>query len=76
MTTNTTTRGYAAEIFNRLELRAQQILHAAENWFTAQEAIVAARADPLETEALAQAADIAGTKLVMAVASGRSGGAA
>jgi hypothetical protein len=76
MTTDDTTRGYAAEVFNRLDLRAQKILNAAQNWFTAHEAVVAAQTNCQETGALTEAADIAGTKLVLAVASWNSGGAA
>ena len=46
---------------------AEAVLRAAESWVAVQEALVAARQNSRETEAEEEAADIAGTRLVLAV---------
>jgi RecB family exonuclease len=48
------------------------VLEAADQWVSAQEALVAARQIPEETEAEQQAADAAGSRLVVAVTRWRS----
>jgi hypothetical protein len=50
----------------------EAVLKAAENWVAAQEALVAAKQVSKETEAEREAADIAGTQLVLAVRRWRS----
>jgi hypothetical protein len=51
---------------------AEAVLRAAESWVAAQEALVAAGQSLRETEAEHEAADIAGTRLVLAVRRWRS----
>jgi hypothetical protein len=48
------------------------VLRAAESWVAAQEALVTAKQISKETEAEQEAADIAGTQLVLAVRRWRS----
>jgi hypothetical protein len=51
---------------------ANAVLEAANLWVAAQEALVAAKQVCKETEAEQEAADIAGTRLVLAVTRWRS----
>jgi hypothetical protein len=50
----------------------EAVLNAAQEWVSAQEALVAARQTSRETEAEQEAVDIAGARLVVAVNRWRS----
>jgi hypothetical protein len=57
---------------SHIDEAADAVLKAADSWVAAQEALLAVRQASNETEAEAEAADIAGARLVVAVTRWRS----